>query len=301
MTSVLLTGATGLVGTRLIPLLEARDHDVRWLSRRAGKDPRGLVWNGREPPAGAVADATAVVHLAGKPIFGGLPTAAQRREIFDSRVESTRGIVDAMAALPEAQRPEFFLCASAVGYYRDGGDDPLSEEAPPGDDFTSELCCAWEQEALRAEALGIRTVRLRIGVVLAGEGGALATMRIPFMLGLGGPLGSGEQWFPWIHIDDLCAVIRNAVEDPRYRGAINAVAPNPVRNAELTRALAGELHRPAFLRVPAFALRALLGPLAGELLGSRRVVPTRLSELDFAHAYPTLEGALAAELGPDRD
>jgi uncharacterized protein (TIGR01777 family) len=300
VTSVLLTGATGLVGTRLIPLLEARDHEVRWLSRRAGEDPRGLVWNGSEPPAPAVADATAVVHLSGKPIFGGLPTATQRREMVDSRVESTRGIVDTMASLPEAQRPEFFLCASAVGYYRDGGDDPLSEEAAPGEDFTGELCRAWEREAQRAESLGIRTVRLRIGVVLAREGGALAAMRIPFMLGLGGRLGSGEQWFSWIHIDDLCAIIRDAIEDPRYRGAINAVAPNPVRNAELTRALAGELHRPAFLRVPAFALRGLLGPLAGELLGSRRVVPTRLAELDFAHAYPTLPEALSAELSPER-
>lgn len=296
MKSILLTGATGLVGSRLVPGLETRGHQLRWLSRREGEDARALVWNGREPPAGAMANATTVVHLAGKPLFGGLPSSSQRQEMIDSRVKSTRGIVDAMAALPDAERPEFFLCASAVGYYPESGDNELSEDAEPGDSFSAELCRAWEQEALRAESLGVRTLRLRIGVVLAREGGALGAMRIPFMLGLGGPLGSGEQWFPWIHVDDLCAIICDAVEDPRYRGAINAVAPNPVRNAELTRALAETLRRPAFLRVPGFALRALLGPLAGELLGSRRVVPTRLAELDFTHTYPTLREALSREL-----
>ncbi len=295
MTGVLLTGTTGLVGSRLVPLLEQQGHRVRGLSRRASKDPERLQWDGVTPPAGAFDDIGAVIHLAGEPIFGKLPTAAQRKRILESRVASTRGFVEALTRLSEAARPELFLCASAVGYYGERGDTTLSEDEEPGATFSAEVCKAWEAEAIRAEALGIRTVRLRIGVVLAREGGALAMMRVPFQLGLGGPLGSGEQWMPWIHVDDLCRVVGFALEDPRYRGAINAVA-HPVRNRELTEELAHQLNRPAFVRVPQFALRAVLGPLASELLGSRRVVPTRLEALGFEHAYPELQAALSREL-----
>lgn len=300
---MLVSGATGLVGRRLVPLLVERFSTVRVLSRSAGGSGAGgpgaierRSWDGIDPGAAAVAGVDAVVHLAGEPIFGGLPTAARRASLRESRVASTRRIVERIGALPKEARPRVLVCASAVGFYGDRGDESLPETAAPGSGFLAELCRDWEEAATAAEALGLRVVRVRIGVVLAHEGGALALMRIPFSLGLGGRLGSGLQGFPWIHIDDLVEVLLVALEREDLSGAINAVAPESVNNFELTRALARGLGRPAFIPVPGFALRALLGPLAGELLGSRRVVPKRLLELGFAFRHPTLESALAAEL-----
>jgi hypothetical protein len=189
-----------------------------------------------------------------------------------------------------------FVCASAVGYYGDRGDETLTESSPPGSSFLADVCVAWEEEARAAAALGVRTVSLRIGIVLAREGGALATLARLFRLGLGGVVGSGRQWVPWIHADDLVAMIGAALRDERWSGVANAVGPAPVTNAELTRELARAVRRPALLPAPAFAVRALLGEMAGELLGSRRVIPAVAQRLGFRFSAETLGRALEAEL-----
>ena len=301
---VLVTGATGLVGGRLVPALGRRGVRVRALTRdperarrRLGSGVEALGWDGIDVPEAALRGAGAVIHLAGEPIFGGLPSAARRERIRASRVLSTESLGAALGRLAEAERPRVLVCASAVGWYGgDHGDAELDESAPAGAGFLAELCRDWEEAAARAERHGVRVVRLRIGVALAREGGALALMRRPFRLGLGGPLGSGRQWMPWVHVDDVVGLILLALDADAAVGPINAVAPEPVRNRELTRLLAAKLGRPAFLPVPGFALRAALGEMAGELLDSRRVVPRRAQALGYRFAHPTLASALDAEL-----
>lgn len=297
---VLLTGGTGLIGRRLRRRLEGRS--LRILSRhpervQTGPQEEARGWDGRRVLPAHLAGCGAVVHLAGEPLFGGLPTAERLARIRASRIDSTRSVVEALGALPEAERPAVFVCASAVGYYGDRGEEELDESAPPGQGFLPELCRDWEAEAARAGALGVRVVSPRTGVVLAREGGALAILARVFRLGLGGPVGDGRQWFPWIHVDDEVALLVHALEDPALEGAVNAVAPEAVRNAELTRTLAACLHRPAVLRVPGFALRLALGPLGRELLDSRRVRPAKALAAGFPFQRPRLEEALAAELG----
>jgi uncharacterized protein (TIGR01777 family) len=296
---VLVSGATGLIGRRLVPALERRFSTVRVLSRSPASEQtnrRHFVWDGVDPDREALVGSAAVVHLAGEPIFGGLPTAARRERIRRSRIDSTRALVEAIASLDPARRPRTLVCASAVGYFGDRGEEVLDEASQPGSGFLAEVCRDWEAEAEGATAVGLRVVRIRIGVVLSKDGGALSLMRVPFSLGIGGRLGDGRQFFPWIHLDDLVGVILWALESP-VAGAINAVAPESIRNAELTRALGRVLHRPALLPVPGFALRLALGELAGELLGSRRVRPARLEEAGFVFRHRTLESALEAELG----
>jgi uncharacterized protein (TIGR01777 family) len=300
----LVSGATGLVGRRLVRVLLRDGAVVRALTRdlksASGRlDPKVVLvrWDGAFVPVDAVNGVEAVVHLAGEPVFGGRLTAGRRRLVYGSRVHSTRALVKAIGALRAEDRPRVLVCASAVGFYGSRGEEELDEAAEPGAGFLAELCRDWEAAALLAEEHGVRSVAMRIGIVLDREGGALAAMLRPFRLGLGGRLGSGRQWVPWIHADDLVALLRSAAGDPGYRGAVNAVAPEPVRNRELTRALAAQLGRPALLPAPAFALRAALGELARELLDSRRVVPKRALERGFAFRHATLESALAAELG----
>ena len=302
--TVLVTGATGLVGSQVVRELLESGANVRALTRRLGPaagtlDPRAILvrWDGTEIPGEAARGTDAVVHLAGEPIFGGLPTAARKQRMRDSRVASTQSLVAALGALQERERPRRLVCASAVGFYADSGDALLDEAAAPGSGFLSTLCRDWEAAAAAAASSGVRVVSLRIGVVLANAGGALPLMTLPFRYGLGGRLGSGKQWFPWIHHDDLVAMIRTALDDDRWQGAINAVAPEPVRNAAFTRALAQAVRRPALFPVPGFALRTALGDLAPELLDSRRVVPKRALELGFAFTHARVESALAAELG----
>jgi uncharacterized protein (TIGR01777 family) len=302
---VLVTGATGLVGGRLLPTLARRGARVRALSRdpaasarRLGDGVEALGWDGTLVPAAALRGAGAVVHLAGEPIFGGLPTAERKRRIHTSRVLSTRSLVEALGRLAEAERPRVLVCASAVGWYGgDHGDRELDESEPPGAGFLAALCRDWEEAAARAERHGVRVVRLRFGVVLAREGGALALMLRPFRLGLGGRIGSGRQWMPWVHVDDVVGLILLGLDADRASGPVNVVAPEPVRNGEFTRLLATKLGRAAFLPVPAFVLRAALGEIAGELLDSRRVVPRRARELGYGFAHATLAAALEAELG----
>lgn len=299
---ILLSGASGLIGGRLLTALAREGKGVRALTRRAqGASPlaapqRWVGWDGTHFSSDAVSGVEGVVHLAGEPVFGGRLTPARRARILASRVASTRSLVETLAALPAPQRPRVLVCASAVGYYGSRGDELLDEDAPPGEGFLAEVCRAWEAEANAVKRHGVRCVTLRIGIVLAREGGALASMALPFRLGLGGRLGNGRQWFPWIHVDDVTGLIAAVLRDEAWSGPLNAVAPEPVRNAELTRRLASALHRPALFAVPAFALRALFGELAGELLGSRRCQPRQALARGFAYAHPRLAGALAAEL-----
>ena len=299
---VLLTGATGLVGQPLLASLTADGRFVRTLSRSSGgPDGAGpgrverVVWDGIDPGAGALDGIDSVVHLAGEPIFGGLPSARRLARVRASRVDSTRRMVERMLERPAGERPRSFVCASAVGYYGDAADAELDEDARAGEGFLAEVCRDWEAATEPAAEAGIRVVRLRIAVVLASDGGALALMRVPFSLGLGGRLGDGRQFFPWIQRDDLVRVIRFCL-DTEIAGPVNAVAPGVVRNAEFTRALGRALGRPTLIPVPAFAVRLALGEISGELLGSRRVVPAKLEAAGFEFDHRTVADALASEL-----
>jgi len=290
-----LTGASGFIGRRLMKLLVSNGHNLHVLSRHAGTNlppnVRLSVWDALSgpPPEAALRDADAVIHLAGEQV-GQRWTPESKRRIRESRVQGTRNLVEAMSKLPD--RPRAFICASAIGYYGSRGDEILTEASTPGSGFLPEVCLAWEREAGVAEQFGARVVRLRIGVVLGRHGGALARMLPPFRLGAGGRLASGRQWMSWIHLDDLCEVFRFAVEQP-VRGAMNGVAPDPVTNAEFTRALASALHRPAIFPVPAFALRALFGEMSEVLLSSQRVSPKGAEQGGFRFRYPQLGAALA--------
>lgn len=299
---ILITGSTGLVGRRLVEALRDDGRAIAAVTRsperaRFGEGVEAVAWDGVQVAPEELARSSAIVHLAGEPVFGGLFTADRRRRILESRVDSTRALVRALGELPPEERPKTFVCASAVGYYGDRGEEELDEEAAPGSGFLADVCIAWEKAAEPAEKLGVRRVSLRIGVVLAREGGALAPMARAFRLGLGGRIGSGRQWFPWIHADDLVGLLRAALDDDRYAGAVNAVGPRPVRNAELTRALGAVLRRPTILPLPALPLRLALGELANELLGSRRVVPRRALERGFRFEFEDVARALAVELG----
>jgi uncharacterized protein (TIGR01777 family) len=296
---ILVSGATGFIGRAVVLRLQRDGHHVVALVRDPAR-ARGLLGAdvGLEPhgagPAAlgaAVGMADAVVNLAGEPIVGGRWTAARKQRLTDSRVLTTRALVEAMAAAP--RRPAVFVSASAVGYYGDRGDERLTEASSPGEDFLSTLCVAWEREALRARELGVRVVTPRIGVVLGPGGGALAKLQPLVAAGLGGRLGSGRQYTPWIHLEDLAELFARAVADERFAGALNATAPAPVTNRELTSALARRLHRPAVFAAPAFALRLALGEAAAALLGGQRAEPAALLALGFPFAHPTVEEALA--------
>lgn len=293
---VLLSGATGLVGRALAEALVEAGVGVRALSRSPSRAGAGAIdwrsWDGVDPGAAALVDCDAVVHLAGEPLFGGLPTRARLARVRASRIDSTRRLVERITAMEPEARPRTLVVASAVGFYGDRGEAVLEETAAPGTGYLADLCRDWEAEATKAAALGVRVVVVRIGVVLARAGGALALMKIPFSLGLGGRLGSGRQFFPWIHLDDLVAALRFALDEPSLSGPINAAAPAADRNLDLTAALAAALHRPAAVPVPAFAVELALGPLVVELLGSKRVVPARLVAAGFRFRYATLAAAL---------
>jgi len=289
--NVLVTGASGFIGSALDPVLAAGGHSVRRLTRGAPSSESEFRW---DPQSGAIdpqalAGIDAVVHLAGETIDGRW-TAAKKERILRSRVDGTRTLSDALARLE--RRPRVLVTASAVGLYGDRGDDELTEQSEPGTSFLADVVKEWEGASTGAEAAGIRVVRLRFGIVLSPTGGALRRMLIPFRLGLGGRLGSGRQWMSWISLGDVLRAIEHALADDALAGAANAVAPNPVTNAELTRTLARVLRRPAILPVPAPVLRLVLGELGGELLASIRARPARLAETGFEFADPDLEPAL---------
>ena len=297
---VLVTGATGFIGKALCTALKERGQPFTALSRRPDR-AKALVpgvkevwrWRPRLEPAPVVAvqGAGAVVHLAGESVAGRW-NKEKKRAIRDSRVIGTRHLV---AAIGEAKsKPGVLVCASAVGYYGNRGDEELTEEAGPGSDFLAEVCQAWEAEARRAEEHGVRVVMLRNGIVLGRGGGALKQMLVPFKLGLGGPVGNGKQWMPWVHIDDVVGIILHAIQQGTLRGPVNATAPTPVRNREFTQTLARLLRRPALLPAPAFGLKILLGEFADVLLASQRVLPRRIQGAGYTFRHPTLEAALGA-------
>ena len=237
------------------------------------------------------------IHLSGANVAAHRWTEPYRREIAASRVDSTRALAKALAGLREP--PRVLLAASATGIYGDRGEELLTEDSEPGTGFLAEVCRAWEAAAEPAVAAGIRVVHLRFGVVLNGGSGALGKMAPLFRLGLGGRLGSGRQWMSWIGLDDVVAAVRFLLRSAEVAGAVNLTAPDPVTNAQFTRALGRQLHRPALLPAPAFALRLALGPMADEaMLASARVMPKRLMEAGFQFAQATIEDALATALGP---
>jgi uncharacterized protein len=295
---ILISGASGLVGKALTTKFREEGHAVAHFVRRgAPTSPGDVAWD----PAAANVDvaamegADAVVHLSGASVANGRWSPARKAILRSSRIDSTRLLVDALGKMQ--QKPRVFLCASATGYYGNRGDEILTEESERGFGFLSLLARDWEAEAIRAEAIGIRTVRMRFGVILAADGGALPQMILPIKFGAGGRLGSGKQWLSWIALDDVVGIIRALLADERFTGAINVVAPNPVRNEEFTRVLARVLHRPAFLPAPAFALRLALGEMADALLlSSQRVQPQRLAEAGYPFRFANLEPALRAIL-----
>lgn len=294
---VLVTGATGFIGSLVCARLAERGHHPVVLSRdpeSARRKLRGVAaayaWEATEgpPPAEAAEDLDAVVHLAGTSVVGRW-NEQHRRSIHDSRVEGTRNLVAALARA--ATPPRVMVSASAIGYYGDRGEAALDEESPPGDDFLATVCKGWEAAAREAEQLGTHVVRLRFGIVLGDTGGALDQMLLPAKLGLGGPLGSGRQWWSWVHVDDVLALIEHGLEQD-VSVVLNATSPAPVRQRDFARTLGDVLHRPAFLPAPAFALKLLLGGFAAELLGSKRVLPESTVATGYGFRFPELEGAL---------
>ena len=298
----LVTGGTGMVGPRLIRMLDQPvvlsrnpDRAREKIGHLAGRIIRWDPMAG-PPPAEAFAGVEAVFHLAGESVAEGRWTAAQKARIRDSRVVGTRNLVQGIAQVSD--RPRVLVSASAVGYYGDRGEEELTESASPGRDFLADVCVAWEKEALAAEKLGVRVVTERTGIVLGAGGGALAKMLTPFKLGAGGPLGNGRQWMPWVHVSDLARLYLHAAEHESIRGPMNAVAPHPVRNSEFTKALGRQLRRPAFMPAPYLGLRLLFGEFAQVLFASQRVVPQVALDTGFTFQYPDIAAALKEILTP---
>jgi uncharacterized protein (TIGR01777 family) len=290
---VVIGGANGLIGSELGRALRERGDEVVRLARKP-REPGEVKWDGRNLPAGTLERAEAAVNLSGANIGARRWSEAYKKEILDSRVESTRAFVEAMRAA--RSRPRVFVNASAVGAYGGRGDEELTEESSRGADFLAMACKQSETEALRAEELGVRTVLLRTGVVLARQGGALKQMLPPFKAFVGGPIGKGRQWFPWIHIADEVGVILWAL-DGTVRGPVNSVAPNPVRMKEFAQALGTALHRPALFPVPALVLRLGLGEMAEVLLEGQRAVPRKALNGGYRFRYGELDAALRDLLG----
>lgn len=306
MQKTIVTGGTGFLGRHLVPRLLERGEEVTVLSRKAG-DPRvtrgakSVVWQPEQRGEWyrQVDGASAVIHLAGEPVFDGMFTRwtpEKKRRIRDSRVESTRRVVEAIAEAK--QRPAVFVCASAVGFYGPHpASEELNEESPAGHDFLAEVVQAWEDAASEAEKLGVRVVRLRIGLVLGEEGGVLTQMLPLFRSFVGGPVGSGEQMMPWVHVQDTVNLILFALDHPEVRGALNAVSPAPVSMGVFARALGRVLRRPSLLRAPSFALKLLLGEASAPVLTGQRVLPRVAERHGYVFAFPTLDRALEDVLG----
>jgi uncharacterized protein (TIGR01777 family) len=297
--TILVTGATGFIGSRLVEGLVAQGHRVLVLTRDPQKAarlgaPLQILTSLDQIDAGATIDA--VINLAGEPTAGGLWTAARKRKLLASRLEMTAAVVGLIGRLK--QHPAVLVNASAIGWYGLHDDERLTEESAGHDCFSRELCVAWEAEADKAAAYGVRVVRLRIGLVLGTEGGPLSQLLLPFEFGAGGRIGSGRQWMSWIERDDLVRLIVHAMATPSLEGAVNATAPAPERNSAFVRALGRALHRPAILPLPALPLRLLGGDFARELLlGGQRVLPAKAIASGFTFHYPHLDEALKAVTG----
>ena len=273
---IAITGATGFIGKRLIELSTAQGHSFVALSRDNYK-------------ASAMEGVDAIVHLAGEPVAQRWSPAVKDR-ILRSRVEGTGNLVNAIGKME--RKPKVLVCASAIGFYGARGDEVMVETSSPGSGYLPDVCVAWEGAADQAAQLGVRVVKLRIGMVLGRGGGALQTMETPFKLGVGGTLGSGKQWMSWIHLDDIVSLIQFAINTETMVGPVNATAPNPVRNADFTRLYAAALHRPAFFPVPEMALHLLYGEMSQVILSSQRILPAVAERMGFQFRYPDLALAL---------
>jgi uncharacterized protein (TIGR01777 family) len=295
---ILVSGASGLIGTALLASFEPLKTQVVRLVRGRAQNAAQVSWDPLAPlPPAAVSGFDAVVHLAGESVVGRW-TNEKKSAIRDSRVLGTRHLA---AALAKAEvKPRVLVCASAIGFYGNRGDEILGEESPIGRGFLPEVCSEWEEASRIAAEAGIRTVNLRIGLVLSAKGGALGKMLRPFKLGLGGQIGSGRQWWSWIHVNDIAGGIQHAIGTESLSGAANLVAPNPVRNAEFTKVLASVLRRPAFFPVPEFALRLAFGKQAAEemLLASQRVQPGKLGSSGYTFRFSELRAALENLVSP---
>ncbi|RRV08464.1 TIGR01777 family protein [Pseudomonas sp. v388] len=296
---ILLTGGTGLIGQALCRLWSAQGHELTVWSRRpsevtktCGQSVRGIARLeelGEQP-------LDAIINLAGAPIADRPWTRKRRLLLWESRIGLTEQLLAWLGT--RQQRPRLLISGSAVGWYGDSGERELDESAPPAkEDFASQLCIAWEETAQRAEALGLRVVIVRTGLVLSNRGGFLQKMLTPFKLGMGGPIGNGRQWMPWVHVQDQIGAIDFLLNLDEARGPYNVCAPNPVRNSEFAKTLAAILHRPAFMPMPAVALKILLGELSVLLLGGQRVRPRRLQEAGFNFRFTDLRAALDDVLG----
>jgi uncharacterized protein len=295
---VALTGATGLIGSKVVAALRERGDDVTILTRSPEKvrDVPAVRWDPMSGPApvDALAGRDGVIHLAGEPVAQRWTSAAKER-IRASRQLGTRYLV---AGMSDAEpRPGVLVSASGVDYYGPGGDEEVDESAPPGNTFLAQVCRAWEDAALSAVQDGVRVTVLRTGVVLDPHGGALQKMLPPFKLGIGGPVAGGRQWMPWIHVDDIAGMYLAALDGSGWSGPVNAVSPNPVTNRDFSKALGRALHRPAVAPVPALALKLMYGDMAEIVTSGRRAVPRRALELGYSYRHPDLDEALRSALG----
>lgn len=295
----LITGGTGFIGSELCKKLAEQGEEFVLLSRHPEKAKRIIPqakrvfsWEplSNEPSLAAFQGVSCVVNLAGETV-GQRWNETVKQRIYESRILGTRNLLSAMKKVNP--KPSVLINASAIGYYGDGGEKEITEDSPCGSHFLAKLCADWEAEAKKAEEFGIRVVLLRIGIVLGLGGGALAQMLFPFKLGLGGPIGNGKQWFSWIHMEDVVGLILHAIKNSALHGAVNACAPEPVRNKEFSSALGKVLHRPAFLPVPSFALKLLFGEFAScGLLASQKVLPKKALDFGYSFQFPTLVPAL---------
>ncbi len=294
------TGGTGLIGKKLCgrlenPVILSRDPERARSTLRGVGEITALPWaDDRVFPPHALDGVDVVFHLAGEAVAGSRLTLERRHAVKESRVRGTRNVIASLADVPESSRPKVLVAASATGFYGNRGDELLEETAARGDDFLSDVCSAWEEEAGKAEALGVRVVSARIGIVLDPAGGAIKTMAPAFKAGIAGRLGDGRQWMPWIHMADVVSILMFLAESEQCRGAFNVTAPGVVTNAEFTRTYAQVLSRPAFIPVPRFALKLLFGDLADSVLASQRAVATKVTSAGYTFLYPELEGALRA-------
>lgn len=300
---LLVTGASGFVGRTLCSAAAEKGLGVVALSRSpdtaAASLPHAKSVEAWRPdseliPSSALSDIRAVVHLAGETI-GARWNPDKKQRIRESRVNSTNQLVESLSKVET--KPEVLVCASAIGFYGEGGDEEFTEDSPPGDDFLAAVCQEWELAAQKAEALGIRVVRVRLGHVLGKDGGLLKTMLPPFQMGLGGRLGSGTQWMSWIHIDDVAGIILYAIENQNVNGALNAAAPTPITNIEFTKTLGRVIRRPTLFPVPTFALKLRFGEFTDFVLMSQRVLPEKTLSMGYDFRYADLESALRASMG----
>lgn len=298
MANVLVTGGTGFIGRRVCTALHEQGDTVHVLSRNPARAETELKsasavysWSPEveKPPAEATTDIKAVIHLAGETIAGKW-NAEKKQRIRDSRILSTRNLVETLA--DASTKPDVLVCASAIGYYGSSGDSHFTETSPPGNDFLADVCQEWEAEAEKAGELGIRVVMIRIGLVLGLGGGLLTQVLPPFKMGVGGKLGSGQQWMSWIHVDDVVGIVLHGLQNEEIQGPLNATAPVPVRNIEFTKTLGAVLRRPTLFPVPTFGLKLMMGEFADFVVLSQNVLPEKTEASGYEFRHRTLETAL---------